>query len=77
MHWFAQVMLMSHMCVPLGNARILRFDSRFVLLLMRPGNRVGGGLGGIQLRMGTGLCLERRSRLARFLIMRLASLVAG
>lgn len=44
---------------------------------MRPDNRVGGGLGGIQLRMGTVLCLERRSRLGRFLIMRLASLAAG
>ena len=43
-------------CVPLVNARILRFGSRSALLLMRLGNPVEGGLGDMQLRMGTGLC---------------------
>jgi hypothetical protein len=75
-----QLLCKLHSCyafVPLVNARILRFGSRFALLPMRPGNRVEGGLGDMQLRMGTGLCLGRRSRLGRFLIMRRASLGEG
>lgn len=44
---------------------------------MRLGNLVEGGLGGMRLRMGIGLCLARRSRLGRFLIVRLALLGVG
>lgn len=56
---------------------MFQFGFRSALLLIRLDSLEEVGRGDRQFERGKELCLERRSRLELFLIMRLALLVAG